>query len=63
MRSEHSQVVLLPEQIDRLASLNSKGAVGIFQDGSTLYINTGVAKFVIDARGEDIDRPYEEPSC
>lgn len=63
MEDALSQVVLLPGQLDRLASLSNetKGAIGIFQSGSTLLINTGGAsKFWMDANGDNIDPPNQE---
>lgn len=58
-RSEYSRVVLLPAQLDRLASLaqQTNAAIAIFQDGSALEVNIGVEKFWIDAKGNDIDPP------
>lgn len=66
MASELCQVVLLPEQLDRLASLarQTGKAVGVSQGkSSTLHINTGDAKFDIDARGNNIEPPNQESLC
>lgn len=65
MSEEHSQVVLLPEQLDRLAWLSRYlgKAIGISQDGNVLHINTGDAKFDIDATGNTIEPRNQEKLC
>lgn len=61
------QVTLLPAQLRRLASLaeESSGTIGITQDvglgGSVLQIQTGSRTLYIDATGQDLQHPNQEP--
>lgn len=65
MPSELSQVTILPAQFSRLAKLSQKlnCAIGISQKGSVLHVNTGDAKFDIDAQGETIEPLHQEKLC
>lgn len=65
MIEEPSQVVILPAQFSRLASLSRQlnRALGISQDGSILHINTGDSKFDIDANGDTIEPRNQEKLC
>lgn len=63
--ADGSQVVLLPTQLDRLATVAAQngGAIGISQDGSTLHIDTGTVKFDMDAQGNFVTPTNQEPLC
>lgn len=59
------QVILLPLQLDRLASIAAQngGAIGISQTGSLLHIDTGQVKFDMDAQGNFVMPTNQEPLC
>lgn len=60
-------MVLLPKQIDRLATIAelTGSAIGITQTGSVIRIDTGKTKFSIDADGFNVTppNPDQEKLC
>lgn len=60
-------MVLLPKQIDRLATIAEQTgrAIGIAQTGSIVRVDTGKIKFSIDADGFNVTppNPDQEKLC
>lgn len=61
-----SQVVLFPDQLNRLAEeFPDGGAVAISQNGSVVAAFNGTHKVVLDAKGDPLDHSTQEtyPKC
>jgi hypothetical protein len=65
MTHEDGRVTILPSQIRRLAELSEAHdrAVEIVQTGNVLRFNDGNTKLSVDASGNDIPLPNQEPLC
>lgn len=59
-------MVLLPKQIDRLATLASEtgAAIGVSHNGSSIIrVDTGKMQISIDADGFNVQPPQQEKLC
>ena len=63
MREEDGRVTILPAQVRRLAELSAESpvAIEVLQYGSVLSLNNRHTKLTVNADGNDIHPPKQEP--